>query len=393
MKRIQLPLKVTMGYAAIITVMAVAVWLMAVNTSRFVRMSDVEYEYLEQRDLLDSLVGGCMDAAAYEYSIAMGIDRREQYSRTVDRTLDIARQLSAIADTVMAARIDSLAVLTANKREHTFRLMRLMGQYDANAALRDREQKFRKGLDSVMVDATQHNTIYSINRSKRGFFRRLSDAFRRSHSDTLHVSHAVSDTSVDVAKDVAKVLAEVQIDNERRLKAANRQWKKEVRTQQKAGVEMADRMQQLLAQLRTDGHIRLRQAFAADYEARRKMFVDIALLTAVALVAVVLLLWQVWRDFRRSERYRRNLEEAHEQTERLTMTITHDIKAPAASILGYIDLMDEYMSDGDWHRVEGCLKNVRMSASDLMRFVTTLLEHRRMENGTAEVNRVTFSVH
>lgn len=393
MKRIQLPFKVAMGYAAIIAVMAVAVWLMAVNTSRFVRMSDVEDEYLEQRDLLDSLVGGCMDIAAYEYSITMGIDRWEQYSMSVDRTLDIAKRLSTITDTVMTARIDSLAILTANKREHTLKLMRLMGQYDANAALKDREQKFRNGLDSVMVNATQRNTVYSINKSKRGFFRRLTDAFRGSRSDTVNVSHAVSDTSVDVAKDVAKVLAEVQIDNERRLKAANRQWKNEVKTQQKVGVEMADKTQQLLTQLRTDGHIRLRQAFAADYEARWKMFIDIALLTAVALVAVVLLLWQVWRDYRRSERYRRNLEEAREQTERLTMTITHDIKAPAASILGYIDLMDEYMAGGDWHRVEGCIKNVRMSASDLMRFVTALLEHRRMENGTAEVNTVTFSVH
>ena len=50
--------------------------------------------------------------------------------------------------------------------------------------------------------------------------------------------------------------------------------------------------------------------------------------------------------------YRENLEEANEeirrimnQRERLLLAITHDIKAPAASISGFIDLMKDYVDN------------------------------------------------
>lgn len=44
------------------------------------------------------------------------------------------------------------------------------------------------------------------------------------------------------------------------------------------------------------------------------------------------------------------------QRERLLLTITHDIKAPAASISGFIDLMKEYVSDP---KGTSCLSNIK----------------------------------
>ena len=54
----------------------------------------------------------------------------------------------------------------------------------------------------------------------------------------------------------------------------------------------------------------------------------------------------LWRDVNRSNRYKRQLEAANrhneallEAREKLMLTITHDIKAPLGSIMGYIDLL------------------------------------------------------
>lgn len=72
-------------------------------------------------------------------------------------------------------------------------------------------------------------------------------------------------------------------------------------------------------------------------------------LGGIAIVAVVLMLLFVGillRDINRSTRYRRALERANRDNEALLaaretlmLAITHDIKAPLGSVMGYIDLL------------------------------------------------------
>ena len=78
-------------------------------------------------------------------------------------------------------------------------------------------------------------------------------------------------------------------------------------------------------------------------------------LGGIAIVAVVLMLLFVGillRDINRSTRYRRALEQANRDNEallaareKLMLAITHDIKAPLGSVMGYIDLLSR-LTDG-----------------------------------------------
>lgn len=95
------------------------------------------------------------------------------------------------------------------------------------------------------------------------------------------------------------------------------------------------------------------------------------------------MIWFIWRDARKERIYRENLEAANEeiqrimnQRERLLLTITHDIKAPAASISGFIDLMKEYVTEA---RGMECLQNIKNSAAHLSRLVASLLDYHQLE--------------
>ncbi len=78
-------------------------------------------------------------------------------------------------------------------------------------------------------------------------------------------------------------------------------------------------------------------------------------LGGIAIVAVVLMLLFVGillRDINRSTRYRRALERANRDNEallaareKLMLAITHDIKAPLGSVMGYIDLLSRLTDD------------------------------------------------
>ena len=76
------------------------------------------------------------------------------------------------------------------------------------------------------------------------------------------------------------------------------------------------------------------------------------------------------------------------QRERLLLTITHDIKAPAASISGFIDLMKDYVSNPQG--IE-CLQNIKNSAAHLSHLVASLLDYHQLENGLMKVQPTSFS--
>ncbi|WP_295436240.1 hybrid sensor histidine kinase/response regulator [uncultured Prevotella sp.] len=98
---------------------------------------------------------------------------------------------------------------------------------------------------------------------------------------------------------------------------------------------------------------------------------------------------------RKARIYNENLERAKAETERimaqrerLLLTITHDIKAPAASISGFIELLGEYVRDG---KAAAYLHNIKNSATHLLHLVSALLDYHRLESGNVETRSVSFS--
>ena len=139
----------------------------------------------------------------------------------------------------------------------------------------------------------------------------------------------------------------------------------------------------------------MQEAIEKAMEARKHLLWQMELLAIVAFFAIVIMIWFIWRDARKERIYRENLEAANEeiqrimnQRERLLLTITHDIKAPAASISGFIDLMKAYVSNPQG--IE-CLQNIKNSATHLSHLVASLLDYHQLENGLMKVQPTSFS--
>ena len=122
------------------------------------------------------------------------------------------------------------------------------------------------------------------------------------------------------------------------------------------------------------------------------------LLGGVAAGAVALMLLFVgisWRDINRSNRYRRALEQANRDNEallaareQLMLAITHDIKAPLGSVMGYIDLLSRLTGD---KRQQLYLANMKSSADHLLALVRSLLDFYRLDAHKMEVDAVVFN--
>lgn len=402
--------KIGAGYTLVILILAFAVWLVYGNTRAFMQIDKAEREFIERRDVVDSLVYCFLETDNSEKSLCLGnTDELDNFDSLLIRTMALADTLKVrSADSAQIAKLDSLQNLLMLKRENTLMIVEEMSKNNSDKFFREKVSKLQEGKDSVVIHPKavevqeKKEVVYDIVKSKKGFFARLADAFRKQHADTIQVSNrsrkAVSDSahhSINIADTVADVLNEIKRQEIKARKAHQEQLDEKKQTQLMVGVMLARRIEQLLENIRNDEHRALQTAIDNDLAGRRSLMLKIIALALVAVMSAVVLLFYVRRDMRKARIYNENLERAKAETERimaqrerLLLTITHDIKAPAASISGFIELLGEYVRDG---KAAAYLHNIKNSATHLLHLVSALLDYHRLESGNVETRSVSFS--
>lgn len=402
--------KIAVGYVLVIAVLGLAVWLVYGNTRAFMQIDKAEREFIQRRDIVDSLVYCMLEMNNSERSLFLGnTDEWDTFDASLRRTLELSDTLrSMVGDSVQDEKIDSLQTLLLLKRKNTLAIIDEMAKNSADAFFSEKVNSLHQGYDSVMIHPKavevkeDKEVVYDIVKSKKGFFARLADAFRKQRTDTVKVSRrsrkAVTDSarhSINISDTVAGVLEDIKREGQKQREKRLKGLARKEQTQQAVGVQLARRIEQLLEDIKQEEHRTLQAAIDTDLSGRRSIMLKIIALAMVAVMSVLVLLLYVRRDMRRARIYRENLERAKAETERimaqrerLLLTITHDIKAPAASISGFIELLGEHIKDG---KAAACLNNIKNSATHLLHLVSALLDYHRLESGKVEPRPVSFS--
>ncbi len=356
MHKNNIPLKVALGYSAIAIIMILAISLVYSNTKSINAINEASREYIQKRGAADSTISSLL--------------KEEQ------------RNLKQLSD-VMAGR-------------------------PTQNYLQDKVKNLNTGKDSILVHSKApqtheaKKTTVEVLKTRRGFFRRLADAFKKEHAETLSVkqdsNRAVIDsvtTPVNVAENVANILE--QIDKKEKVETQDHKQSinREMEELKMVSAKLALRSAKHLSDVHQREKDNMQEAIKKAMEARKHLLWQMELLAIVAFFAIVIMICFIWRDARKERIYRENLEAANEeiqrimnQRERLLLTITHDIKAPAASISGFIDLMKDYVSNPQGLE---CLQNIKNSAAHLSHLVASLLDYHQLENGLMKVQPTSFS--
>lgn len=356
MHKNNIPLKVALGYCLIAIIMILAISLVYSNTKSIIAINEASREYIKKKDAADSTMTSLL--------------KEEQKN---------LKQLS-----------DAMA-----------------GKSTSNY-LQDKVKSLNTGKDTIVVHSKApqtheaKKTTVEVMKTRRGFFRRLADAFKKEHAETLSIkqdsNRAIIDsitTPVNVAENVANILDQI----DKKEKVATQDHKESINKEMEDLKIVSTKLALRSAKQLSDVHQRerdsMQKAINKAMAARKQLLWQIGLLTLVTLLAIIVMIWFIWRDARKERIYRENLEAANEeiqrimnQRERLLLTITHDIKAPAASISGFIDLMKEYVTEAQGME---CLQNIKNSAAHLSRLVASLLDYHQLENGLMKVQPVSFS--
>lgn len=356
MHKNNIPLKVALGYSAIAIIMILAISLVYSNTKSINAINEASREYIQKRGAADSTISSLL--------------KEEQ------------RNLKQLSD-AMAGR-------------------------PTRNYLQNKVKNLNTGKDSILVHSKApqtheaKKTTVEVLKTRRGFFRRLADAFKKEHAETLSVkqdsNRAVIDsvtTPVNVAENVATILDQIDKKEKVETQGHKQNINREMEELKMVSAKLALRSAKHLSDVHQREKDNMQEAIEKAMEARKHLLWQMELLAIVAFFAIGIMIWFIWRDARKERIYRENLEAANEeiqrimnQRERLLLTITHDIKAPAASISGFIDLMKAYVSNPQGLE---CLQNIKNSAAHLSHLVASLLDYHQLENGLMKVHPTSFS--
>ena len=402
-------IKILVGYALLAIVLLSATWMVYDNTRSLSAVNHASERFMARRDIVDSLVFSMLETANAERSVLLGdASKWERFDRALSGSKRHARKLRPLLnDTLKQQRLDTLMALLIAKRENTLLVMNVLKSNSRDIYYNNKVEALHSGRDSIVISPQtkerheQHETVYEVVKTKRGFFRRLGDAFRKQRTDTISTTRLTHQPSTDtihhrlnIADSVANALAEIHSEQQR----ANDRQQDIISTRndrlQLVSIQLTKRTWQLLEDIQSDEHNALQRVVGKAISSRRAMIVRIAVLGLLAILSAAILVVYILRDIKRERRDRQRILEAKTETERimqqrerLLLTITHDIKAPAASIAGFIDLLSEYV---DRPKAVGYLQSISGSANHLLQLVSALLDYHKLESGKAERHEVSF---
>ena len=115
-----------------------------------------------------------------------------------------------------------------------------------------------------------------------------------------------------------------------------------------------------------------------------------------AFVLAVLFYWLFHRDANKSHRNKMLLEQSDRRNKELLalrqnmmLTVSHDLRSPLTSIMGYADLIAETTNDEKCRQYEEAIKQ---SSDRMLTLLNTLLSYYRLDTGKDEMDMVPFRV-
>lgn len=330
--------------------------------------------------------------------------------RTVRNFLDSLRALER--DTLQMQRLDSITLLVADKERRTMNLWRSLR---SGGTARLLNKNIEAIIHPVQIDSLvsadslpaasqpvvreQADTV-RVQRARRRFFRRIADVFSPPKEDSSIVisrTRTVADSlprQSPVADTIASVLRSLQDRvTGQRIEIYDRAWNEGLRLSYSN--RMVNRqIYRLLSDFQREDDAFLLHRIEANDRLRRQSSETLGWIAGCAVVLMLLFVAILWRDVNRSNRYKRQLEDANREKqalldarERLMMAITHDIKAPLGSLMGYIDLLSRIASD---KRQALYLDHMRQTSEHLLALVRSLLDCYRLDLNKVEKACVPF---
>lgn len=261
-------------------------------------------------------------------------------------------------------------------------------------------ENYQPKQKNTTVSTTVNDTIV-YRTEKKGFFQRLGEVFSPSDlSDSIVlVSTTIIDTISEENDDNDVLLNDIQFYTEKgrreyikQINAIETKYNNLILSDRDLSEEISELLIILHKQTLDSVIKEIEQSeYLINKNTNLSVFVSI-----IALLVILTFIFLIFYDIKKVVEARKATEAAKKRTEeimqsrhKLLLSVSHDVKAPLSSILGYLELMQ--MND-DNNSDKSKILSMKSSAEHILSLLTNLLNFSRLDQGKESVILSNFNI-
>lgn len=385
----------------IIILYVVGIFIYSYNLKKYVDTQKEEiadsYEILAESNRLILSVQEAQDALNAYLVNPQSIYqlKYDSVSSTISRQITEIRELASQKNQdIYLESVDSLL------HEKNKIVNQLIVQFRSRSPLRELDKKIETYpqfiQDSVVVTTNKDTTV--VVKDRKGFWTRLKNLVSpgREPDTVVTVAQVEQETRL-----TSRVDTGMYADLKNITQAASRTYstqlsgiEKQVRELILAEQNISLQISQLLTRFYNETTRITQQGIQSSELLTRRIFTFAVVVGALSLVLILIIIFLIISDLRKGQKARLDLAKEKQLTEslmesrhKLLLSVSHDIKTPLSSMMGYMEMWQgEKISESKKRQ----LQSAQNSGKHILSMLTNLLEFSRLERNSGELHNSRF---
>lgn len=404
---------ILLGYIALIAIASATIGLIY-NETLALYKNQVDFSPVTHKILItNSILTNLYEAEGLERSFMQTGNRKhyEQYNSLMDSVVaqtEILRETASNPQQRIHA--DSVLNLVRQKRQNLKELLSIKQAGSSESLYEKAMNHFTANKDSINHLISVYKTFTTstdsirVEQRRKKFLERLVHVFSpRENPDSALKVVVNESTRVDsiintfnLADSITSYLSSIMEDIRQESITFEKQLAKKEREILNNDQTISLQIRQILSMLENEEFVASVKKVELQQKHIGHMTTIIIILGTGALLIVAGFLTLILKDISRSQLYRKNLEKEKAYSESLLkskeqfmLSITHDLKSPLSSIIGYSRLIEQQQAtSGQKH----FLRNINQSASYILRLINDLTDFTRLESGKLKIEPKRFNL-
>ena len=380
--------KVVAGYLIVAVLAGLAVWYVYNQVIAYSEIAQSNTENNEQLILVSEISTNLNESENTSRRLIQtgNEEELELYNTQIDTINAKLDKLEATyTDINLENEIDSISKLLELKTENLKELVALRDT-DRNTNYYSKALRELQNIDVSFKDYNYENRFRNLKPYQKDVLIKWLEYSREDNAEQISTKRLDS-----LVQSVKKVLTDLEF--------ANRQFQNEVIQKENEllgnDVILNQQVQSLLAGLEEKERENSVERAEVFQNMLNKTSNIIIIGGCIILLIILYFIINIIGDITRSQRYRMELEEAKDFAESLLASreqfmaaITHDLRSPLTTVMGYADLIQKTNLD---EKQKHYLTQIKKSSEFILRLVNDLLDLSKLEAGKMLIEKLSFN--
>lgn len=303
---------------------------------------------------------------------------------TISAVIDSLRVLSE--EQTMRQELDSLLFYLNQKSENTQEILNLRKEGTTDSYYAKVISRLQK-IDDAFEDDDYETQLRDLDPATRNAILGFIEFSEEERANRL--TQRSADSLVNSLK---LVLNDLERQERRMLFTINEKENELLENDQ----IISNRLRNLRAEIEQEEIKKSVAQVSTSQELLQQTSLIIGVAGVVSIVTIIVFLVLITKDTNRSQKYRKELEDSKnfaesllKNKEQIMATVTHDMRSPLNTVIGYSDLLQKTTLD---NQQQHYLTHLRNSSEYILRLINDLLDLSKLEAGKIQIEHLRFSL-